>query len=308
MAAFISTGVIGLDITLGSGGIPRGRLSEIYGPEKCGKTALCLLIAAEAQKSGYTAAFIDIDQTLDAGRASRLGVDVHKLIYARPENVRAAGEMARTLIRSGALALVVIDSVTGLLTLDDQNQVNSRLSSTRRNSSSQEFSQMVRELAAIAKESETAVLFTNQVGEHSARMYGVSQTSPGGIALKLHAAVRLEMTPKEPLQSGMAPVGEKVQVRVVKTKSQSPFSVTFFNIMYNGEVSRFDNLFDLAVELKLINKQGSSYSTSKVFLGRGREMAISSLKQQPQLVEELEAMIRRQFLPSTRNEREEASK
>jgi recombination protein RecA len=298
MAAFISTGVLGLDIALGSGGIPCGHLTEIYGPEKCGKTALCLLIAAEAQKSGHKAAFVDIDQTLDAGRAARLGIDERELIYARPENARQAGEMARMLARSGALALVVIDSITGLLALGDENRMNVHLDNTRRDSASRELSQIVREMAVIAKDTVTAVVFTNETRGQAAKMYGVPATTPGGIALKLHAALRLEMTPTEHVRSGLVIAGEQVRVKVVKTKSTTPFNTTFVNFMYNGEVSRLDNLFDLAVELKIITLQGSSYSCSKAFLGRGHEAAVSSLQKQPQLVEELEATIRRQFLPS----------
>jgi recombination protein RecA len=294
MTAYISTGVLGLDIALGFGGIPRGQLTEIYGPEKCGKTALCLLLVSEAQKSGNTAAFIDIDQTLDAARAAQLGIDVQKLIYARPENDHQAVEIARTLTRSSALALVVIDSVTGLLALGGENPKN-----TRGGSASQVLSQIVRELAVICEATGTVVVFTNESRERSAKMYGVPETTPGGIALKLHAAVRLELTPKEPVRSGLVNIGEQVQVRVVKSKSAAPFHATFINIMYNGEVSRLDNLFDLAVELKFINQEGASYSCSKSFLGRGHEAAVTSLREQPELAEELEASIRRQFLPSS---------
>jgi recombination protein RecA len=294
MTAFIPTGVLGLDIALGGGGIPRGQLAEIYGPEKCGKTALCLLVVSEAQKSGGTAAFVDIDQTLDAARAARLGVDTQKLIYARPENTHQAVEISRTLTRSGALALLVIDSVTGLLTLGGENPKNAR-----GGSASRELSQVVRELAVLAEDTGIAVLFTNETRERVTRMYGVPETTPGGIALKLHAAVRLEMTPREQIRSGLEMIGERVQVRVVKPKTASSFHTTFINIMYNGEVPRLDNLFDLAVELKIINKQGASYSCSEVFLGRGREAAASSLRENPRLTEELEATIRRQFLPSS---------
>ncbi len=299
MAAFISTGVLGLDIALDLGGIPRGQLTEIYGPEKCGKTALCLLIAAEAQKSGQPVAFVDIDQTLDAGRAALLGIDDQRLIYARPENAHQAGEIACTLTRSGALALVIIDSVAGLLALGDRDSKNIRMDNTRRDSASRELSQIVRELAVLAKNTGTAVVFTNETREHAAKMYGVPETTPGGIALKIHAAVRLEMTPIEPVRTAMVVTGEQVQVRVVKPKSQAPFHATIVNIMYNGEVPSVDNLFNLAVELKIINKQGSSYSCSKAFLGRGHEAAVSYLRKQPQLAEELETTIRRQFLLSS---------
>ena len=161
------------------------------------------------------------------------------------------------------------------------------------------LSQVVRELAVLAEDTGTAVVFTNEMRERATRMYGVPETTPGGIALKLHAAVRLEMTPREQIRSGLMIIGEHVQVRVVKPKSALSFHATFINIMYNGEVSRLDNLFDLAVELKIINKQGASYSCSEAFLGRGREAAVSSLREKPQLAEELEATIRRQFLPSS---------
>ena len=294
MAAFIPTGILGLDIALGGGGIPRGQLTEIYGPEKCGKTALCLLVVSEAQNAGGTAAFVDIDQTLDAARATRLGVDASKLIYSRPENTRQAVEITRTLTRSGALALVVIDSVAGLLTLEGDNPKNAR-----GGSASRELSQVVREIAVLAKDTGTAVVFTNETRERVTRMYGVPETTPGGIALKLHTAVRLEMTPREQIRSGLEITGERVQVRVVKSKTTTSFHTTFINFMYNGEVSRLENLFDLAVELKIINKQGASYSCSEAFLGRGREAAYTSLREHPQLAEELEATIRRQFLPSS---------
>jgi len=294
MTTFIPTGVLGLDIALGGGGIPRGQLTEIYGPEKCGKTALCLLVVSEAQKTGHTAAYVDIDQTLDAGRATRLGVDAQKLIVARPENSHQAVEITRTLTRSGALTLLVIDSVAGLLTLGGESPENAR-----GGSASRELSQIVRELAVLAEDTGTAVLFTNETREWATRMYGVPETTPGGIALKLHAAVRLEMTPGEQIRLGLEMTGERVQVRVVKPKSLASFNTTIINIMYNGEVSRLDNLFDLAVELKYIDKQGASYSCSKSYLGRGHEAAVSSLRQQPQLAEDIEAAIRRQFLPSS---------
>jgi recombination protein RecA len=294
MTAFISTGILGLDIALGGEGIPRGQLTEIYGPEKCGKTAICLLAVSEAQKSGGTAAFVDIDQTLDAARAARLGVDAQKLIYARPENTHQAVEITRTLTRSGALALVVVDSVTGLLMLGDENPENARGASASR-----VLSQVVRELAITAKDTGTAVVFTNQTRERARKMYGVPETTPGGIALKLHAAVRLEMTPREQVRSDLVIIGEQVEVRVVKPNFMTPLHTTFINFMYNGEVSRLNNLFDLAVELKIINKQGASYSCSKSFLGRGHEAAVSSLREHPQLAEELEATIRSKFLLSS---------
>jgi len=294
MTAYIPTGILGLDIALGGGGIPRGRLTEIYGPEKCGKTALCLLVVSEAQKAGGTAAIVDIDQTLDPARAARLGVDPLKLIYSRPENTHQAVEITRVLTRSGALTLVVIDSVAGLLTLEGENPENAR-----GGSSSRELSQVVREMAVLAKDTGTAVVFTNVTRERVTRMYGVPETTPGGFALKLHAAVRLEMTPREQIRSSVDNIGERVQVRVVKPKTTSSFHTTFINIMYNGEVPKLDNLFDLAIELKIINKQGSSYSCSEAFLGRGREAAITSLRENPRVAEELEAVIRSQFLPSS---------
>jgi recombination protein RecA len=295
MPDFISTGLLGLDIALGSGGLPRGHLSEIYGPEKCGKTALCLLVVSEAQKSGLSAAFVDIDQTLDAMRAARLGINPQELILARPENAQQAVEMARTLTRSGAFALVVVDSITGLLTLEREKKENTHGSPTSRI-----LSQAVRELDVMARETGTAILFTNELRERQTKMYGVAETTPGGIALKLHAAVRLEMIPQEAMQSGQAITGERIQIRVVKSKSTAPFYSTIINIMYNtGVISRLDHLFDLAVELNIINKQGASYSSSKTFLGRGHEAAVSTLREQPRLAADLEAAIRRQFLPSS---------
>src|SRR3972149_3588652 len=224
MTTFIPTGVLGLDIALGGGGIPRGQLTEIYCPEKCGKTALCLLVVSEAQKTGHTAAYVDIDQTLDAGRATRLGVDAQKLIVARPENSHQAVEITRTLTRSGALTLLVIDSVAGLLTLGGESPENAR-----GGSASRELSQIVRELAVLAEDTGTAVLFTNETREWATRMYGVPETTPGGIALKLHAAVRLEMTPGEQIRLGLEMTGERVQVRVVKPKSLASFNTTIIN-------------------------------------------------------------------------------
>jgi recombination protein RecA len=218
MNSVISTGILGLDIALGLGGIPRGRLVEIYGPEKCGKTALCLSILSEAQKSGSETAFVDVDQTLDVSRAARMGVDVQKVVYARPENALQAVEITRTLTRSGALSLVAIDSVAGLLTMGVGNPVNFKGNVTARL-----LSQAVRELAVIAEETGTAMIFTNELRERAGVVYGVPVTTPGGIALKLHAAVRLEMTPRELIRSGIAIVGEQIQVRVVKPKLSVPF-------------------------------------------------------------------------------------
>lgn len=294
MNSVISTGILGLDIALGLGGIPRGRLVEIYGPEKCGKTALCLSILSEAQKSGSETAFVDVDQTLDVSRAARMGVDVQKVVYARPENALQAVEITRTLTRSGALSLVAIDSVAGLLTMGVDNPVNFKGNVTARL-----LSQAVRELAVIAEETGTAMIFTNELRERAGVVYGVPVTTPGGIALKLHAAVRLEMTPRELIRSGIAIVGEQIQVRVVKPKLSVPFDTIIINIMYNGVVSRLDNLFDLAIDLEFINKQRGSYSYGEYFLGLGREAAMASLRKQPQLVEDIETAIRETFLPSS---------
>jgi recombination protein RecA len=301
MQASISTGFLGLDIAIGPSRIPRGHLAEIYGPEKCGKTALCLSICSEAQKSAGTTAYIDIDQTLDASRAACFGVDLQQLIYARPESTFQALEVSRILARSGALALVVIDSVNGLLLLGNEGSENAR-----GNPGSRLLSQSVRELSVIAAETGTSIIFTNQLRERTGFLYGVPETTPGGIALKLHAAVRLEMIPREQIRSGFNILGERIQVRVVKPKSTAPFSTTFINIMYNnGEVSRLDHLFNLGVDLKFIYKRGASYFYNEHYLGRGREVALSSLHAQPRLVEQLESAMRSQFTPSSATPKEE---
>lgn len=293
MNTFLTTGILSLDIALG-GGLPRGRLVEIYGPEKCGKTALCQAFLAEAQKRGGESAWIDADQTLDPSRATRAGVDVHKLIYTRPENAFQALEITRTLTRSGALDLVVVDSVPGLLTLGAESQTN-----MRGNPASRVFSQAVRELAVVAEETGTVMIFTNELRERAGVIYGVPVTTPGGIALKLHAAVRLELTPCGTLRSGIETLGERTQVKVIKPKTSGTFHTIIINIMYNGVASRLDNLFDLAIELTFINKRGGSYSYGEYFLGRGREMALSSLRNKPQLAEDIETALRSKFLPSS---------
>jgi recombination protein RecA len=294
MNTTLSTGIIGLDIALGSGGLPRGRLTEIFGPEKCGKTALCLSILSEAQKCGSETAWIDADQTLDPSRAARAGVDIQKLFYARPENAHQALDITRTLTHTGAFELVVLDSVAGLLTLGVESTPNSQ-----GNTTSRVFSQAVRELAVIAKETGTTVILTNELRERAGVIYGVPVNTPGGIALKLHTAVRLELTPRELIRSGIETLGERVQAKVVKPKSSGTFHTIIINIMYNGVVSRLDNLFNLAVELNVINKRGGSYSYGEYILGRGREMVLSSLCKQPQLAEDIETDIRGKFLPSS---------
>lgn len=293
MDRIITTGVLGLDVALGDG-LPHGRIVEIYGPEKCGKTALCLSILSGMQKSGGVAAYVDIDQTLDASRAARFGIEVQKVIYARPENALQAIEITRMLARSGGLDLIVVDSVAGLMTYGVYSPVKSG-----GNSASRLFSQAVRELDVIARETGMLMVFTNELRERAGVIYGVPVTTPGGIALKLHAVIRLEMIPQEPIRSGGTTVGERAQVKVIKPKSSVTFPTIFINIMYNGVVSRVHELFDLAIELKIINNRGSFYSFGEKTLGRGRDAALSSLLQQGQLADEIEAAIRKQFLPST---------
>lgn len=294
MINVISTGIVGLDIALGQGGIPRGRLTEIFGPEKAGKTSLCLSIVSEVQKEGDAAAYVDIDQTLDASRASRLGIDIHKLIYARPGNALQALEITQTLTRSGELAVVVVDSVAGLLIMGAGSSVY-----TRGDAISRLLAQAVRKLSFITEQTGTAVLFTNELQEHAGVMYGVPTNTPGGISLKIHTSTRIEMIPCETIRSGMNIIGERVRVKVVKQKSKTPYHTTFVNIMYNGGISRLDNLFDLAVEQKYISKRGASFSYGELFLGHGRDGALTNLRSQPQLVEEIEATIRRHFPPSS---------
>jgi recombination protein RecA len=294
MNHILSTGILGLDIALGSGGIPRGRLVEIYGPEKCGKTALCLSILSEVQKWHGAVAFIDTDQTLDASRAAYMGIDVQKVMYSRPENAVQAIEITRTLAHSGAIDLVILDSVAGLLMLGAQSPPNSGAAAASRL-----FSQAVRELSVIAAETGTTLVFTNALKERAGVIYGVPVTTPGGIALKLHAAVRLEMTPREAFHAGMNRTGEQIQVKVVKPKSPNLFHTIIINIMYNGVVSRLDNLFDLAIALELIKQQGGSYSYGGYSLGRGRQAALASLSERPQLAEDIEKTARVKFLPSS---------
>ena len=293
MNSIFSTGILGLDIALASGGIPRGCLVEIFGPEKCGKTALCLSILSEVQKLGGQTAFIDLDQTLDPSHVERLGINSQKVIYSRPENARQATDIARTLTRTGAIDLLVFDSITCLLAMGVQIPGKSNSKAATRL-----LAQTVRELSALAPETGTTILFTNEWRERAGYIYGVPVTTSGGIALKLHAAIRLEMTPCDTILARPNKIGEKIRVKIVKPKSLL-FHTTIINIMYNGVVSRLDNLFDLAVEMDLINKQDGFYSYGRFSLGRGREAVITCLREHPRAAENIETDIRTKYFSSS---------
>lgn len=285
----ISTGSLGLDIALGIGGIPRGRISEVYGPEMSGKTTLCYHIMAEAQKAGGVAAFIDTEHAMDPGYAAKCGVDVDSLYISQPDDAEQALEITEALVRSGALDVVVIDSVAALV---PRAEIEGDMGDPHMGLQARLMSQALRKLAGAIKRSNTSVVFTNQLRMKIGVLFGSPETTPGGRALKFYAAVRLDMRRVQSIKEGTNVVGNRTRVWVKKNKVAPPFKKAEFDIMYDEGISREGDLLDVGTEMGIIEKRGSYYSYGEMRLGQGRENAKGFLRENPSLADEISDRIR----------------
>lgn len=285
----ISTGSLALDLALGVGGIPRGRVTEIYGPEASGKTTLAQHIVAEAQKRGGVCAFIDMEHALDPSYAARCGVDIENLYISQPDTGEQALEIAETLVRSGAVDVVIIDSVAALV---PRSEIEGDMGDPTMGMQARLMSQALRKLSGAIKQTNTAVVFTNQLRMKIGVMFGNPETTTGGRALKFYASVRLDMRRIESIKSGQDVVGNRTRVRVVKNKVAPPFKVAEFDIMYNEGISKVGDLLDLGVEMGFIEKRGSFYSYNDERIAQGRENAKNYLRENQEVADELEKKIR----------------
>lgn len=289
----IPTGALSLDIALGVGGIPRGRITEIYGPEASGKTTICQHIAAESQKLGGTCAFIDMEHGLDPTYAALCGVDVDNLLISQPDTGEQALEITETLVRSGAVDVVIIDSVAALV---PRAEIEGDMGDATMGAQARLMSQAMRKLSGAIKQTNTCVVFTNQLRQKIGVVFGNPETTTGGMALKFYSSVRLDMRRIQSIKLGSEIIGNRTRARVVKNKVAPPFKTAEFDIMYNEGISKVGDLLDLGTELEIITKRGSFYSYGDLRLGQGRENSKEFLRQNPDLTEEIELTVRQQTL------------
>ncbi len=288
----IPTGSLSLDIALGVGGIPRGRITEIYGPESSGKTTICLHIIAEAQKRGGIAAFIDTEHALDPFYAQRIGVDVDNLYVSQPDTGEQALEIAEALVRSGAVDVVVVDSVAALV---PRAEIEGEMGDSHVGLQARLMSQALRKLAGAIKASNTAMIFTNQLRQKIGIMFGNPETTTGGMALKFYASVRLDVRRIQSIKRGGEVIGNRVRVTVKKNKVAPPFRIAEFDIMFNEGISREGDILDLGVMTGIIEKRGSYYLYQDERMAQGREAAKAFLKAHPELTAEIEDRIRKAY-------------
>jgi recombination protein RecA len=289
----IPTGSLSLDIALGVGGIPRARITEIYGPESSGKTTICQHIVAEAQKLGGTAAFIDMEHALDPSYAARCGVNVDELLISQPDTGEQALEITETLVRSGAVDIVVVDSVAALV---PRSEIEGDMGDPTMGTQARLMSQAMRKLSGAINQTRTAVVFTNQLRHKIGVMFGNPETTTGGNALKFYASVRLDVRRIQSIKVGAEIIGNRVRVRVVKNKVAAPFRTAEFDIMYNEGISKVGDILDLGSDLDIVEKRGSWYSYGDIRLGQGRENAKEYLQQDEKLADEIEKAIREQSM------------
>jgi len=289
----IPTGSLSLDIALGVGGIPRGRVTEIFGPESSGKTTICQHIVAEAQRMGGTAAFIDMEHALDPLYAAQCGVDVDNLLISQPDTGEQALEIAETLVRSGAIDVVVIDSVAALV---PRAEIEGDMGDPQMGLMARLMSQALRKLSGAIKQTNTAVIFTNQLRQKIGVMFGNPETTTGGQALKFYASVRMDVRRIQSIKVGSDVIGNRTRVRVVKNKVAPPFKTAEFDIMYAEGISKIGDILDLATAMEIISKRGSFYSYGDLRLAQGRENAKSFLRANPDIAEEIELQVRARAL------------
>jgi len=285
----IPTGSLSLDMALGVGGIPKARITEIFGPESSGKTTICQHIVAECQSQGGTAAFIDMEHALDPVYAQKCGVNIEELLISQPDTGEQALEIAETLVRSGAIDLVVVDSVAALV---PRSEIEGDMGDATMGVQARLMSQAMRKLSGAISQTKTAVIFTNQLRQKIGVMFGNPETTTGGNALKFYASVRLDVRRVQSIKVGAEIVGNRVRVRVIKNKVSAPFRSAEFDIMYNEGISKSGDILDLATSLEVIEKRGSFYSYNDQRLGQGREASKNYLSQNPELRQEIEDTIR----------------
>jgi len=288
----IPTGALSLDIALGIGGVPRGRIVEVFGPESSGKTTVALHIIAEAQKKGGIAAFIDAEHALDPVYAKKLGVNIDELIVSQPDTGEQALEICESLIRSGAIDVVVIDSVAALV---PKAEIDGEMGDAFVGLQARLMSQALRKLTAVINKSKATAIFINQLREKVGIMFGNPETTPGGRALKFYSSVRLDVRRIESLKRGDQVIGNRTRVKVVKNKVAPPFREAEFDIMYGEGISKEGNILDIAASLDIINKSGAWFSYNGERLAQGRDNAKQVLKDNPSLLEEVEAKVREKY-------------
>ena len=286
---FIPTGSIALDLALGVGGIPRGRITEIFGPESSGKTTVCQHVIAEAQRKGGVAAFIDVEHALDPTYARACGVNVDELLVSQPDTGEQALEITETLIRSGGIDVVVVDSVAALV---PRAEIEGEMGDSFVGIQARLMSQALRKLTGAVSRSNTSLVFTNQLREKIGVMFGNPETTPGGRALKFYASVRLDIRRIETIKSGTDAIGNRVRVKVVKNKVAPPFRVAEFDVMYGEGVSKEGGLLDVGVAMDVVEKTGSWFTYAETRLGQGREASKDFLRANGAIAAEIEAKIR----------------
>jgi recombination protein RecA len=288
----IPTGSLSLDIALGVGGVPKGRIVEVYGPESSGKTTICLHVIAEAQRNGGVCGFVDVEHALDPAYAARIGVDVQNLYVSQPDTGEQALEIAEALVRSGALDVVVVDSVAALV---PRAEIEGEMGDSHVGLQARLMSQALRKLTGAVKSSNTCLIFTNQLRQKIGVMFGNPETTSGGMALKFYASIRLDVRRIESIKQGTDVVGNRTRVTVKKNKVAPPFKVAEFDIMYNEGISTEGDLLDLGVVQEIVTKRGAFYSYGDLRLGQGRENAKAFLVENPDLAVEIDAKVRGNF-------------
>ncbi len=288
----IPTGALGLDIALGIGGIPKGRIIEVYGPESSGKTTLTLHMIAEAQKLGGEAAFIDAEHALDPVYAKHLGVDIDNLIVSQPDTGEQALEIAEALVRSGAIDIIVVDSVAALV---PKAEIDGDMGDTHVALQARLMSQALRKLAGVINKSNSTIIFINQLREKVGVMFGNPETTTGGRALKFYASVRMDIRKVENIKQDGEVVGNRVKVKIVKNKVAPPFREAEFDIVYGKGISKTGNLLDIGINLGIIEKSGSWFGYNGTRIGQGRENAKKYLEDNPEIMKEVEEKVRKNF-------------
>jgi protein RecA len=288
----IPTGSLSLDLALGLGGIPKGRIVEVYGPESSGKTTVALHMVAEVQRIGGIAGFIDAEHALDPAYAKRIGVDIDNLYISQPDNGEQALEIAETMVRSGALDIVIVDSVAALV---PKAEIDGEMGDSHMGLQARLMSQALRKLTAVINKSNCIVIFINQLREKIGVMFGSPETTTGGRALKFYASIRLDVRRTETLKQGGEMVGNRVRVKVVKNKIAPPFKEAEFDIMFGQGISREGDILDLAVNTNIVNKSGAWYAYNDAKIGQGRENAKTYLKENPETMKEVEMKVRSHY-------------